>query len=364
MPNLFNEIFSMENLKVAYQKSLKGDGKYKNESLRFQRNEAVNLKALRESIHNKTYRFGGYKEFTVYEPKERVINAPYYKDKIIQLALIERLNPIFEKSFIKESYACMVDKGTHAAVNQVQNNLRGAYRNYGSDAYILKGDVSKFFYSIDREILKKIYRKKIKDENVLWVMDLIVDSGGLISEKGLPLGNSLSQLCANIYLNEFDQYAKRYLQYKYFVRYADDVVVILPNKGTAKRAKTEFENFLINHLNLKANPKKTQIFPIKQGVNAYGYKIYKTHRLLRNESKKKIKRKIKSMPWLIGQGRMSINKANEMLSSWQGHAEHASSRNFMQGIANKRPFISIENGVLKINEEELNCYIEKMENTD
>src|SRR5699024_12010799 len=136
------------------------------------------------------------------------------------------------------------------------------------------------------------------------------------------------------------------------------------NKATTKRDKTEFEKLLINHLKQKQNHKKTQKIPNKQEVNAYGYKIYKTHRLLRNESKKKIKRKIKSMPWLIGQGRMSINKANEMLSSWQGHAEHASSRNFMQGIANKRPFISIENGVLKINEEELNCYIEKIVKTD
>lgn len=194
-------------------------------------------------------------------------------------------------------------------------------------------------------------------------MDEIIDSSALISEVGLPLGNTLSQLCANIYMNEFDQYCKRYLGYKYYVRYADDIIIILPNKKEAQKAKSEFESYLKERLKMEPNTQKTQVFPINQGVNAYGFKVYRTHRLLRDDSKKKIKRKIKKMPRLIALGKMSITTANTMLASWSGHAKYASSRNFIQSILDRRPYIKLENDILTINEEEMKCYIETMKRT-
>lgn len=199
---------------------------------------------------------------------------------------------------------------------------------------------------------------------MLWVMDAVVDSGGLVDEVGLPLGNTMSQLCANVYLNELDQYCKRFLGYKYYVRYADDFIAILPNKKAAQVAKEKCVAFLHERLNLRENPKKTQIFPINQGVNAYGFKVYRTHRLLRDDSKKKIKRKIKAMPHLIAEGRMTVERANQMLGSWSGHAKYASSRNFINNILERRPYVYLDKGVLKINEEELACYTEKMKNTN
>lgn len=360
MSILFKKIFSWDNLEKAYNKALEEKGKYNIEALIFQRNETANLNRLRNSLINGTYKFSGYITFKVFEPKERIINAPYFEDKIVQLALNNVMKDIFVPSFIKESYACMDDRGTHKAVDKVQSHLRKAYWEWGEDAYICKADVRKFFYSIDRDILKVLYRKKIKDADVLRVIDEIIDSGALVSEVGLPLGNTLSQLCANIYMNEFDQYCKRYLGYKYYVRYADDVIIILPNKAEAVKAKQEFIDFLNERLNMEHNTQKTQVFPINQGVNAYGFKVYRTHRLLRNDSKKKIKRKIKKMPRLIAIGRMSITTADTMLASWSGHAKYASSRNFAQNILDRRPYIKLENDVLKINEEELNCYIETM----
>lgn len=364
MSILFNKIFNYENLEKAYQKSLSEQGKYKIEAMKFQRNETANLRRLQRSLYNGTYKFSGYITFKVFEPKERIINAPYYEDKIVQLALNEVLKDIFVPSFIKESYACMDDRGTHKAVDQVQRNLRKAHWEWGDKAYICKADVRKFFYSIDRDILKRIYRKKIKETDVLRVMDEIIDSSAEISAVGLPLGNTLSQLCANIYMNEFDQYCKRYLGYKYYVRYADDIIIILPNKKEAQKAKYEFETFLKERLKMDSNKQKTQVFPINQGVNAYGFKVYRTHRLLRNDSKKSIKRKVKKMPRLIALGKMSITTANTMLASWSGHAKYASSINFIQSILNKRPYIKLENNILKINEGELDCYIETMKQTN
>lgn len=360
---LFDKIFSLENLETAYKQSLKAGGKFKHEALIFQRNETVNLERLRKSLYNRTYRFSGYNTFKVYEPKERVINAPHYKDKIVQLALNHILKDIFVPTFISDSYACMDNRGTHKAVEKVQKNIRKAYWEFGSEAYVCKVDVSKFFYSIDRDILKVLYRKKIKEPDVLWAMDIIIDSGALVDDVGLPLGNTMSQLCANIYLDTLDQYCKRFLGYKYYVRYADDVIIMLPNKGEAQRAVDLCEKHINTQLNLIANPKKTQIFPIDQGVNAYGFKIYRSHRLLRDDSKKKLKRKIKKMPKLIAQERMTVEKANQMLGSWSGHAKYASSINFMQSILDKRPYIMLDKKQLKINEEELNCYIEKMKSS-
>ncbi len=364
MSILFKEIFSWENLEKAYNKALEEQGKYNTEALKFQRNETANLTRLRNSLFNGTYKFSGYITFKVFEPKERIINAPYFEDKIVQLALNNVLKDIFMPAFIKESYACMDERGTHKAVEQVQRNLRQAHWQWGNQAYICKADVRKFFYSIDRDILKRLYRKKIKDEDVLRIMDEIIDSGVLVSEVGLPLGNTLSQLCANIYLNEFDQYCKRYLGYKYYVRYADDIIIILPNKTEAQKAKKEFIDFLNERLKMEHNTQKTQVFPINQGVNAYGFKVYRTHRLLRNDSKKTIKRKIKKMPRLISKGKMSITTANTMLASWSGHAKHASSRNFIQSILDRRPYIKLENDNLKINKGELDCYIETMKKTN
>ncbi len=262
----------------------------------------------------------------------------------------------------------MTDRGTHAAVNQVHKNLKVAKYKWGNQAYICNVDVRKFFYSIDRDILKEQYRKVIKEKDMLWIMDEIVDSGGLIDEVGLPLGNTLSQLCANVVLNDLDQHCKRYLGYKHYVRYADDIVIVLPTKEEAQKAKELCMKFLVDRLNLEANKWKSQIYPVNQGVNAFGYKIFTTHRLLRNDSKKRIKQKIKKMPRLIAKDRMTIDKANEMLASWSGHARHANSYNFMKRIVDRRPYIKIVKkdgkNVLVINEEELNCYIETMKQTN
>ena len=134
----------------------------------------------------------------------------------------------------------------------------------------------------------------------------------------------------------------------------------MPNKTEAQKAKKEFIDFLNERLKMEHNTQKTQVFPINQGVNAYGFKVYRTHRLLRNDSKKKIKRKVKKMPRLIHLNKMTVTTANTMLASWSGHAKYASSRNFIQSILDRRPYIELENDVLKINKEELKLYIETM----
>lgn len=346
---IFDQIVDIKNLEKAYHKSQKGQGKYKVQAMKFSRNQTYNLLKLRQSLIDGSYEFGGYTKFKVYEPKERIIYAPTYIDKIVQLAINNIIKEIYNQSFIYDSYACIDNKGTHKAVERISYFMRKASWEYGDKAFIIKIDIQKFFYTIDREILKKLLPKKIKCKRTLELIYKIIDSADNIDSLGMPLGNTLSQICANIYMNELDQYCKRKLRLHYYVRYADDIVVIVKNKNEAKAKLKLIKEFLETKLNLKTNDNKTKIFPISQGVNTVGFKIYITHRLLRNSSKKKIKRKAKKMKNLIKTGKMTIEKAEQILNSWLGHAKYGNSYNFIQRLLNKNNYICFNNKeILKI----------------
>lgn len=351
---LFDRIVDEDNFDEAYRKALKGDSKYALEAIKFAMNETYNLNKLRQSLINETYKFDGYIRFKVYEPKERIIDAPHFKDKIVQLAINNALKETYQPCFIYDSYASLDNKGTHRCAKRIQYFMGKAKWQYGESVYIIKLDVKKFFYTIDREILKKLYCKKIKCVKTLRLLFKIIDSADAIDKRGLPLGNTLSQISANIYMNEVDQYAKRRLSLKFYVRYMDDIIIVVENKEKAKEIKRLIAGFVEEKLNLQMNENKSKIFPINQGVNAVGYKIYPTHMLLRDDSKKKIKRKVRAMPHLIIEGRMTVEKAEQMLNSWRGHAEFACSYNFIQDLIKKSNFLYINNnGNLKIDKNKI-----------
>lgn len=346
--NLFKQITDKNNMYDAYKKSRKGNGKYKVQAMKFAANETYNLNKLRNSLIDGSYRFSGYIRFKVYEPKERVIHAPTYKDKIVQLSINNILKQIYNPCFIYDSYACIDDKGTHECVDRISHFMRKAKWEYGDNAYIIKMDIKKFFYSINRDILKKLYRKKIKCKRTLELIYKIIDSADSISELGLPLGNTLSQISANLYMNVIDQYAKRTLSLKYYVRYADDIVIIVKDKQKAQETLDNLKNAINSKLELQLNKRKTKIFPIDQGVNAIGYKIHCTHRLLRNCSKKKIKRKCRKFKGLYNKGLITREKIEEIINSWYGHASHGSSFNFILSLIERNNYIYIERDSLKV----------------
>ncbi len=303
--------------------------------------EIYNLLQLKAEIVNKTYEFSGYITFIVTDPKVREINAPHYRDKIVQLAVNNILKEIYQPKFIYDTYACLDDKGTHACVKRIYYFMRKAKWQYGEEATIVKIDVEQFFYSIVRVILKELIAKTIKDKDVLALMYLIIDSADEIDILGMPLGNTLSQLCANIYLNEIDQYAKRNLGLKYYVRYADDIITIAENKKRAKEVLKLIKERIETKLELKLNENKTKIFPIAQGVNAIGFKIYPTHMLLRDDSKKKIKRKLRKFRPMLIEEKITIEKAEQILNSWHGHAELANSYKFIQSLLERFDYIEL-----------------------
>ena len=321
----------------AYQKCLLGKTKYKRDALLFDRNATANINALIERLRSGAYQIGHYLEFYVYEPKKRLIYASSFTDKLVQTAVYYVLNEIYKKVLIYDSYACIDDKGTHKASERVQHFLRKAKWQYGPDAYIVKLDIRKYFYSIDRGVLKSLLRKHIDCAQTLQLVDKIIDTAP--GEKGLPLGNITSHMLANIYLNELDQYCKRSLGIKYYVRYMDDVCMIATDKQRATELLEKATTLLNNRLRLQTNPEKTVLFPLSQGVNMVGFKTHPTHKLLRNSSKKNIKRKAGKMPDLITQGAMTGQKAEQILNSWNGHARHGNSRNFIASLLQRNPFL-------------------------
>ena len=342
--NLFEKAIDYNNLKESYKRTQFGKRKYKKEAILFDMARERNLVKLWRELKNETYIPSDYIEFKVYEPKERIINAPKIRDKIVQFSVHTVLQDVYYSKFINSSYACLEGRGTHRAVNKVQHNIRHCkWKNGGG--WILKMDVAKFFYSINRDILKRIIRKKIKDKKFLVLLDKIIDSSPE-GEKGIPLGNVTSQDFANIYLNEVDQYAKRYLGLKYYVRYMDDIIIVVPTKEEAQDARDKIIKFLDEKLDLKTN-NKTKIFPIEQGVNAYGFKIFTTHKLVRNSTKSAMKRRIKAMDRKIQSGEISEKYVQNCVSSWLGHARHSNSYNLSKKIFNKYKYIQVENDKYK-----------------
>ncbi len=202
---------------------------------------------LHQELKNKTYLHGGYKHFKISDPKPRDIHKASVRDRLLHHAIYRQLYPFFDKTFISDSYSCRVGKGTHKAMDQFRRFSSQVSKNHTRTAWVLKCDIRKFFASIDHQILFCILERYIADQNILWLLRQVVGSFSSQNNvltflrksecpKGLPLGNLTSQLLVNIYMNEFDQYIKHTLKSKYYIRYADDFVLLSHNKRVLRTA--------------------------------------------------------------------------------------------------------------------------------
>lgn len=273
------------------------------------------------------YTMSPYNTFEVYEPKRRVVMSNSYKDKVVQHSLCDNvLEPILTRSFIRDNYASQVGKGTHYGLDRLQEFMRRFYRKNGIDGWILKGDISKYFYSIRHDVLKTLIREKITDPDVLWLVDLIIDSTE--GNVGIPIGNQTSQLFALIYLDGLDHFVKEKLGIKYYGRYMDDFFLIHHDKAYLQECRKQIEAFVqARGLSLNA---KTNIFPLKHGVDFLGFHTYLTEsgaviRKVRRRSKNNMKRKLKKLAALHAAGRIDAKTVEQSYQSWRGHAEKGNS---------------------------------------
>lgn len=354
--HLYEQITDIKNLRKAYFKVTEGEKKFAPEAIKFGMMLEYNLYELQHELKTGRYEVSPYTYHVVYEPKERGIWAPAFRDKVVHQAIHYVIKEIHETIFIKHSYACIDGKGPQRAAQALQDFMRIAEREF-KDPWIVSVDVSKFFYTIDHGVIKNLNRKKINCNKTNWLLDKFVDSSpppdysifkGLNvnpwnSKKiGIPLGCTTSQDSANLVLNEMDNYVVRFLGHKYYVRYMDDMNVIVDGREAALSLKRDMCLFLRQHLNLVENPKKSQIFPLAQGINAYGYKIFVTHMLIRDDSKKRAKRTIKHLDKQKDLGFLTEAEVQQKVNSWLGHARHSNSFNLATKIYAKYPYIKVE----------------------
>lgn len=251
--------------------------------IEYESNLAVNLSNLQERLLNGSYKPKGYKNFMIYEPKERLVSAPYLEDRIVHHALLKAVLQKLDKNMIHQSFACRVGKGTHKASEQLSKYLI----KYKNEGYFLRIDIKKYFYNISHKVIMKVLQKHIKCGYALNLFKMFLGE----EEVGIPLGNVTSQLLANLLLNEFDHFAKRTLKAKHYVRYMDDVIILSKDKNYLKEC-LELSKRFIESLELRTN-KKTIISKIKNGIDFVGYRTWFTHKLIRKSSLFRIKRKLK-----------------------------------------------------------------------
>jgi retron-type reverse transcriptase len=227
--NIFERIISLENLFYAWQEF--SDGKMKKKDvLEFRSRLEDNIFELRQELKSKTYQHSNYIAFSVCDPKLRRIHKAGVKDRVLHHAIFRILYPIFDSSFIFDSYSCRIEKGTHRAVKRLEKFCRKLSQNNSRNIFALKCDIKKFFDSIDQNILLERIKRKIINVDTIWLVEKIIKS----FPRGLPLGNVTSQIFANIYLNELDQFVKHKLREKYYLRYCDDFIILSTDENSGR----------------------------------------------------------------------------------------------------------------------------------
>lgn len=338
--NVFDEIFSIDNLYAALEDASQGR-RYNKDALVYNLDAWAMVQEIRNEIFNGTYSIDRYYIFYVYEPKKRMIMSISFKHRIVQWAIYRVINPVLVKGYIEDSYGCIPGRGSLSAMQRLKYWVVMASRKEEQWFY-LKLDISKYFYRISHRVLKKILAKKIKDKRLLKVLYSIIDCEhtpfGLplgrspgdvpleerLFDVGMPIGNLLSQLFANVYLNELDQYCKRELQIRFYIRYMDDVIILCNSKLQLRIWKDQIEQFLLQELELHLN-KKTCIRPIGQGIEFVGYRIWADRVVIRKSTTLRIRRALRGMAAKYTDYKITMQDFSETLQSYLGMLEHCDS---------------------------------------
>lgn len=247
---------------------------------------------LHEELATHIWRHDAYAPFFVTDPKVRHIHKATVRDRLVHHALFRVLYPMFDRTFIDDSYSCRLDKGLHHAVARWERFCNAASRNDTRNVWALKLDVRRFFDSIDHGILRSLLWRKVHDMDTRWLIGVVLDSFQKTHGVGLPLGNVTSQLFANIYLNELDRFAKHRLGIQHYMRYCDDFIILLDDPAKANELIGELSDFLFQHLRLSIHPDKIHIRTWRQGIDFLGYVMRPWRRTMRTKTKRRMLKNI------------------------------------------------------------------------
>ena len=274
------------------------------------------------------------KTFILRDPKTRKINKSIFRDRVVHHALINIIKSLFEHSFIYDSHANQIGKGTLKAIERFDKFKRKVSKNNTKKCFILKADIKHYFEEINHDILMNILKRKIKDEDILWLIRLIIHNQAIGGKeiKGMPLGNLTSQFFANVYLNELDQFVKHKLRAKYYIRYVDDFVILHDSKDQLKKWKNEIGIFLKEKLNLELHPNKSQILKLEKGIKFLGFRIFYYHKLLRKSNMKHFERKLNQMKIMLKEDLIDREEIVGKLEGWLAYALNGNTHKYRKYI--------------------------------
>jgi retron-type reverse transcriptase len=289
------------------------------------------LLCLEIELRDQSYRPGAYRQFRVFEPKPRLISRAPFRDRVVHHALCRVIEPLFERSFISQSYACRVGKGTHRALDRFQALAR-AYR------WAMTCDISKFFASIDHQVLLGLMRRKVRDRKCLWLIEEIIDGSPpqdaprvyfagdnlftpLERRRGLPIGNLTSQFFANVYLNPLDHFVERQLRCSAYLRYCDDFVLFSDDVEQLKEWRGQIAVFL-EPLRLHLHPEKSIVRRTARGIRFLGFRVYPGRRLLARDNVVRFKRRLRRLGVAYREHSISFHDLDASVRGWIAHARH------------------------------------------
>jgi len=335
--NIFEKMTSLVHIFDCWDHFKRGKRKRK-EIQHFERNLEDHIFQLQHDLISLQYRHNTYNHFYVSDPKLRRISKALVKDRLVHQIVYAVLNPIFDKKFIYHSLSSRLGKGTHVGIKLLRRMIRKVGSNGKKPVFALKMDIKRFFDAINHQILKNLIRKSIKNKNALQIIDAIIDSfktsDGFFGNVGIPLGNATSQIFANIYLHELDDFIKQELRERYYLRYSDDFIILSNDEEHLKFLIGTIQDFLTKRLQLELHPKKIVIRKLSQGIDFVGYILFSNHTLLRARTKQRMKKRLKEAYKTYLQGKMEDADFDQRLQSYLGILSHSNQHNLSQAIKN------------------------------
>ncbi len=331
---MYEDLCSYENLFLAYKNARKRKTK-KRYVKRFEKNLQKNLMNLRQELLSKTYITKPMQTFIIRDPKTRKISKSAFRDRIVHHAIINVIEPVFDKTFIYDSHANRKGQGTLRAIERFDLFKRKVSKNNTRPCFILKADIKHYFEEVDHAILISILKKKIDDENFIWLIKQVLNANFRMKRelfKGMSLGNLTSQFFANLYLNELDQFVKHILKAKYYIRYVDDFVILDNSKEKLKKYKKIINEFIKDKLKIELHPNKSNVINLRNGISFLGFRIFYYNKLLRKSNMRKFERKLNLLKVLYKEDIVSREKAVEFLEGWVAYSSHGNTYKYRRHI--------------------------------
>lgn len=329
--SVFEHIISKENIFAAWREFQKGK-MGKQDVLVFAEHFEERLLLLCNDLASGQYRHGTYTRFLVHDPKQRKIAKASVRDRVLHHAICRIIAPDFDRAFAFDSYSSRKTKGVHKAIERFKRLAARLSRNNTQTVWVLKCDIRKFFESVGHKRLLELCTKRIRAPRVIALLKNILDSFEAKPGKGIPLGNLTSQLFANIYLDRLDQYVKRELRVKNYLRYTDDFLLLSRDRNELERILPLIREFILRDLDLDLHPTKVSFRKWHQGVDFLGYVHFPHHRVLRTKTKKRMIRKLRLRKEDFETGYIDQDGLRQTVASYLGVLSHSRNRGLEKQI--------------------------------